>query len=264
MASTGEIVAVVGDWHGNANWATGRLMSLGKRGVKTVLHAGDFGIWPGSSGKKYLLGLEKVCARFGSTLYITAGNHEDWPRLLAERPEQRDEFGPLLWLSEHIAVFPRDPAGHRFEIGDRTFVSLGGAPSIDFEDRSLGSDWWLEEMIPRETAERVAAGGVRRRDAHPRRPEPSLAGAACRTDLRHHPLGWSREALSYAAVGRNRLTTAFLGVQPRLLVHGHYHVGDEAIIDLPDRDHDCRILSLGCDEMDDNIALLDLRTLERA
>lgn len=143
-------------------------------------------------------------------------------------------------------------------------MSLGGAPSIDFEDRTRGRDWWPEEMISRETAERVAAVGyadvMLTHDAPDHPWQTARVAHVCATN----PLGWSRDALAYAAVGRHRLTTAFLGVQPRVLAHGHYHVGDEAVVDLPDRDHGCRIFSLACDGMADNMALLDLRTLDRA
>lgn len=258
------IVALAGDWHGDFSWANARLMSLGERGVRTVFHAGDFGVWPGSRGRKYVADLERVCARFGVTLYVTAGNHEDWPRLLRHRPETRDDLGPVLWLTDHIAVFPRDPSGHRFVMAGRTFVSLGGAPSLDFEKRTRGQDWWPEEFIPRETVERVAADGyadvMLTHDApdHPWQ-TPRVAHICAM-----NPLGWSQAALSNAAKGRQRLTTAFLGVQPRLLVHGHYHVADEAVVDLPDRDHRCRIISLDCEGSAGNVVLLDLRTLERA
>ena len=264
MTDVEHVVALAGDWHGNFPWARARLMSLGERGVRTVFHTGDFGIWPGPLGKKYIRGLEKFCARCGITVYVTAGNHEDWPRLLAKRPEQRNDLGSLLWLADHVAVFPRDPAGHRFEMGGRTFLSLGGAPSVDFEDRSRGRDWWPEEMIPRETAERVSADGyadvMLTHDAPDHPWQTPRVAHVCATN----PLGWSRDALAYAAVGRHRLITVFLGVQPRVLAHGHYHLGDEALVDLPDRDHGCRVFSLACDGMADNMALLDLRTLERS
>lgn len=257
------IVGLAGDWHGNRGWARARVQDVAERGVDTLLHVGDFGIWPGSSGKRYLLGVESFCARYGVTIYVTAGNHEYWPGLLAAQPQQRDDLGHLLWLSDHIAVFPRDPAGHRLEMGGRSFVSLGGAPSIDFEYRTRGHDWWPEEMLPRETAERVAADGyadvMLSHDAPDYPWQTTKVSQICATN----PLGWSRDALAYAAVGRHRLTTAFLGVQPRLLVHGHFHVADEAVVDLPARDHGCRVISLDCDERPGNVALLDLDTLER-
>jgi hypothetical protein len=261
--SANVIVGLAGDWHGNGKWAQARIASLGDRGIAAVLHVGDFGIWPGSSGKKYLRRIEAVCSRYGVTIYVTAGNHEDWSRLLTTAPEQRNDIGALLWLTDHVAVFPRDPAGHRFRMGGRSFLSLGGAPSVDYEFRTQGVDWWPGEMVPDRTVRNVAAGGYADIMLTHDAPEAPWQTPAVASICSTNPLGWSTDALAYAAVGRQRLTTAFVGVQPRLLVHGHYHVFDEAILDLPDREHRCRIISLASDESPGNVVLLDLDTLEQ-
>lgn len=46
-------------------------------------------------------------------------------------------------LSDHVTVLPR---GHRWEIAGRSFVSLGGAPSVDYLQpfRHQGESWWAE------------------------------------------------------------------------------------------------------------------------
>jgi hypothetical protein len=239
-------------------------MSLGSRGIRTVFHLGDFGIWPGPTGKRYLLEVEKVCAKYDITIYVTAGNHEDWGRLVErqERLEERNELGPMIWLTDHVAVHPRDPAGHRFTFGGRSFVSLGGAPSVDFPSRTEGLDWWSGEMIPAATAAAVAAGGhaeiMLTHDA-PGYPYqcPRVAHICATNDW-----GWTDRALSWAAVGRERLTLAFEGVKPRLLVHGHYHVADSTTVTIPGADHDTRVVALDRNQKADNIALLDLDTLD--
>lgn len=255
------LVGLAGDWHGNRAWAAARILSLADRGVDTLLHVGDFGVWPGSGGVRYLEGVEATCRRYGVTIYVTAGNHEDWPRLLASPLEQRDDLGDLIWLSDHVAVFPRDPAGHRFEIGGRSFLSLGGAPSLDFEWRIPGETWWPEEMLSRETVERVVADGpadvMIAHDAPGHPWQTPRVASICATN----PLGWSSTALSYAAVGRNRITQAFLGVRPRVFVHGHYHVADEAAVDVPGRAEGCQVVSLASDGFAGNTALLDTETL---
>jgi hypothetical protein len=52
------------------------------------------------------------------------------------------------------------PRGARFTVVGRSFVSLGGAPSIDFETRVPGGDWWPTEMITYEDVAHVVAGGT--------------------------------------------------------------------------------------------------------
>jgi hypothetical protein len=74
-------------------------------------------------------------------------------------------------------------------------------------------------------------------------------------------MGWTDTALAYAAVGRKRLTQAFLGVAPRLLAHGHYHVPDQAVVDVPGRTEGCQVVSLASDGFAGNTALLDTETL---
>ena len=76
-------VVIAGDWHGNLPWPTSRIQSVGASDVTTILHVGDFGLWPGNSAKRYLQVIEKTCARAGVQLQVTPGNHEGWARLTA-------------------------------------------------------------------------------------------------------------------------------------------------------------------------------------
>jgi hypothetical protein len=115
-------------------------MSLGERGIGALIHAGDFSVWPGSRGERFLLGVDKVAQRYGvERIDVVAGNHEDWGRLtqLWSNPKNRAEDGTQLplRLTDTVTFLPR---GHRWEIGDRTFVALGGAPSLDCANRLPG------------------------------------------------------------------------------------------------------------------------------
>lgn len=250
-------VALAGDWHGNTRWAIARIADVAERGVALILHLGDFGIWPGPSGRLYLDRLEEACAERGVGIWVTPGNHEDWGRL-ARLWADPARTGRPLHLTKHIAVLPR---GYRFELEGRTFVSLGGAPSVDLADRSRGTDWWPEEMITPEDVEAVVAGGyadvMLAHDA-PLAPYEVDRVGYIRT---HNEGGWPDRALAYARVGAERMHDAFLGVAPRLLAHGHYHVSGETTGALPGRDYDTQIWSLNCDGVDGNVRFLDLATL---
>lgn len=251
------MVGLAGDWHGNTRWGLDSLDRFATAGVSTVLHLGDFGIWPSNSGAKYLRKIEAACARQGITLLVTPGNHEDWSRIDNKAATSRNTLGPIKWFTDHVALLPR---GHRFEIQGRTFVSLGGAPSVDSGWRTSGTDWWPSEMITTEEAAEVAAGGHADVMLTHDSPNPPRAVPAVAQMIATNPQGWPLTALSYAAVGRNRMDAAFEGVQPRLLVHGHYHVRDTAIVALPHGDT-CRIEALAGDGQDGNLALLDLDSL---
>ena len=257
------VVALAGDWHGNRAFATGRIAALGARGISTLLHLGDFGIWPGPTGKRYLLAVEGACAKSAVHILVTPGNHEDWGRLthLWSLPNRRDSEGAMLplRLTEHITVLPR---GYRFEMEGVSFVSLGGAPSLDFDERTAGRDWWPEEQIAEADVERTVSGGYADLMLAHDAPDAPYQVDAVAAQIRYNPQGWPQRALDYAAIGRRRMHDAFLGVAPRLFVHGHYHLAGEGAWTLPGRDYETRIWSLGSDGMATNVRLLDLATLD--
>ena len=249
-------IGLAGDWHGDTAWAAAALRDLHGRGVRVVMHLGDFGIWPGERGAAYLHAVTDTARSMDMTLYITPGNHEDHDRIDATSLQARDELGALAWLTDRIAVFPR---GHRFTLAGRSFVSLGGAPSIDRDFRTPGVNWWPQEVIDPLTAAAVAAAG----------PSDVMLSHDC-PDLPHvvapvrailtGPSWWPQRALAYAGQGRASLTTAFLGVQPQVLIHGHYHVYGRASVSLPEGRR-ARIVALAAERAEGNIAVLNTDTL---
>lgn len=253
-----------GDWHGNVRWATGRIQSIAASGVTTILHVGDFGLWPGSSGKRYLHAVENACARDGVELLVTPGNHEDWGRLslLWASPTRRDPVtgAPLpVQLTDHIQVLPR---GHRFTIEATSFLSFGGAASVDRHLRTEGVDWWPEEMPSDADADYAIAGGTVDVLVTHDSPEPEWCVRAVRDTLAHNPHGWPRDSLTWAAVSRARVNRVFEAVRPRLLVHGHHHVTGEERVQLPGSDHTTRVVSLAADGDNGNVWRLDLDALQ--
>jgi len=254
-------VAFAGDWHGDRIWANARLQSLGERGVNVVVHVGDFGIWPSTSGKTFLRTVEAVCDKYDIALLVVPGNHEDWGRLttLWENPKRRAADGSMLplYLTDHIAVLPR---GWRWEMGERSFVALGGAPSVDLHSRDLSRDWWPQEQMTQEDVDYTIAGGYADVMVTHDAPAPPWASPPVEAILSSNPMGWPDSALKYARVGRERVTEAFLGVRPRLLVHGHYHCSGQATMLLPGADYDTTVWSLHMQGHGGNIRLLDLET----
>jgi Icc-related predicted phosphoesterase len=253
-------VVFAGDWHGNLLWATSRIQSIGSSGVKTILHVGDFGIWPGASGKRYLQGVENTCERHDVDILITPGNHEDWGRLttLWANPKRRDSKTRRalpVYLSDHVQVLPR---GHRFTIDETTFLSFGGAASVDKHLRTEGVDWWSEEMPSEADVETAIAGGRVDVLVTHDSPEREWCVPAVRDTLARNPLGWPQDSLTWAAVSRARVNRVFEAVRPRLLVHGHHHVWGERIAQLPDAGHETRVVSLGSDGEVGNVWRLNL------
>lgn len=134
-------VGFAGDWHGNLPWAKRCLERFAAEGITTVYQVGDFGLWPGPSGKKFLRVVNATCERAQLRLVVVPGNHEDYDRVKAMRT---DDEG---WL--FLRDYPRirfAPRGHAWtDARGSRFAALGGAGSIDRNLRRPGVSWWPEE-----------------------------------------------------------------------------------------------------------------------
>ena len=154
------IVALAGDWHGNYAWAERALRHLKDRGVGTIYHLGDFGIWPSQNRDWYLEKLNNLCHVLDMYIWVTPGNHENWDWLDAihgvDNGVAPHQILPGRVGTQRLLVLPR---GYRWSHAGRTFLSLGGAPSVDYSMRTAGQDWFLGEIIPAEVADTVASAG---------------------------------------------------------------------------------------------------------
>lgn len=251
LPGTSTRVAIAGDWHGNIDWVRRVVMLLRDRApeVDTILQLGDFGFFPRRTGQYFVAEVDVVCRAAGvKRVLVTPGNHEDWlvlDKMFAVLP------GEAVRLSEVVWVLPR---GFRFTLGGHTFLSFGGAASVDYEWRSTGHDWWMTEAP---TAAQVASAiGDGPADVMLSHETVSGATAEVERTLRSNPLGFSAEALGYSAVSRQRVTEVWDAVQPAVLAHGHMHVRGE--IELGDGR---RVYSLAQNGLRGNVGLLDTQTL---
>lgn len=242
-------IAVAGDWHGNQRWAVKMVDLVGAAGIRTLLHVGDFGLFRAPYSKTYLNTLEKAAGAADVMIWITDGNHEDhdWRlELEAVNGGRPAKIRPHIWLL---------PRGHRWSHAGRSFLSFGGAPSIDFMWRGKGS-WWASEVVTEQDIDRAIAGGPA--DIMIAHDAPAPATRAVDSIRASNPMGFPWKALSYAATGTAAMTRAYDGVKPKLFFHGHYHVHDFASVE------GRRILSLNKDDGPGNIMTLDLLSLEVA
>ena len=246
---TETAVALAGDWERDDRWARHSLRLLADRDITTIFHLGDFGIWPGGRGRQYRSEVDGTLRGHGQVLYLTPGNHEDYDQI-SELPVLDDG---LQWLTDHIAVIPR---GHRWTLGNRTWVSLGGAPSVDFPSRVEGETWWPDEAITEDDVQCVIDGGTA--DVMLCHDAPSPGTPAVERIIRTGGgWDWTPRGLRYAREGRALLTRAFEAVQPTLLAHGHHHVSDEALVPVGARQ--CQMLSLAANGRAGNLVILNLK-----
>ena len=210
------IIGLVGDLEGDRDWAVGRLRALGERGdVDVACQLGDLRFGYGPDPEGYLAALESVCAEFEIRLLCITGNHENWARLdqLWAEPRWQHEDGSLkpIAVSEHVTMLPR---GHRWEMGGRSFVALGGAPSVNRDLLTEGVDWWPSEVIREEHVEATIAGGHADVMLTHDSPGPPYCTAPVGDIIAGNPLDWPDSILAYAEEGIDKVTRAVLGVQP--------------------------------------------------
>lgn len=203
---------LAGDWHGDAAWARHviRHVPVGANGRRLIIQLGDFGVWPGQSGTRYLDSVAAELAEANATCFFVDGNHEDFPQL-ARYPIRRDglrEVRPRLF---HL------PRGTRWTWKGIRFLALGGATSLDRPWRTAGVDWWPDEELTRADLARAIGGG------------------ACDVMLTHDaPSGidvpglpptstWQPAEVERAHRHRDLLREVVDAVQPKGLVHGHFH-----------------------------------------
>lgn len=228
MAKVTDKVIVAGDWHGDLLWAQQVIDQTAEEKIDTILHLGDFGIWPGDWGKRYLTGVQKTCASYGITMVVTPGNHEDWDRLDSKKAKDKgDGWGEVKHLTDNIIVLPRAWRGElEYSGGTRSLLSLGGAPSIDFPSRSEGRSWWRSEAITMADVDATIAGGTA--DIMVAHDSPDAPWSAPQVEkIIYDPNAgrfWSEAGLNYAAEGRKLMNMAYEGVMPKMFFHGHFHV----------------------------------------
>ena len=151
----GTKIGLAGDWHCDWVFARHAIATFAEHEITDVFQLGDFGLgWPRGVGDNMLTSVEASCRRFGVNLYIVPGNHENWEWI---SKLEFDEVSNVCRLTNHVYVLGR---GFRGKLpDDRTVVALGGAPSIDFPNRTEYISWWKNEMITLREAEEVAAEG---------------------------------------------------------------------------------------------------------
>lgn len=230
-----EQIAFAGDWHGNKQHALDTIDALADRGIRMLIHCGDFGVWPGRGGRHYVRDVNDRLAIRGMSLMVCPGNHEDWD-VLDRVPLNGNRVGMLRYgipagTPSEIFYLAR---GARWTWQGIQFAALGGAVSIDREFRRLGGHnrtWWPQEACRPADIERLAAGGPA--DVLVCHDRPISAPLPLQTP------GWVPPYLRAESDDHRRLIQdAVDAVTPRVLVHGHYHDYDDhsqdrTVVDMP-------------------------------
>lgn len=250
---------IAGDWHGNLPWAIKSLGEFHSAGITEALHLGDFGLFGDDDGIEFILTVNEMCAKYGITLLVTLGNHDNWVMFDAFVAIEDGQYDG--WL--HNPLFPNvlyAPRGHRWEREGVSFVSLGGANSIDRYGRVEGINWWAGEQISYGDIYQTRAGGYADVFLAHDCPQGVNLFDTHRSDDK-----WSAEAVEYAQHSRVATRQAVDGVKPAMYFHGHYHHYLDQVTTLTDEDdvsYDLRTIGMDKDDCDNNLGLLELPSMK--
>lgn len=248
------VIGVAGDWHGQTGWAMRAIRGFHAAGIVNVFHLGDFGFWGGQDGSVYIRKVNNLLTNLGMTLYVTAGNHEDYPRIYSKNINQ---YG-LYDYSERIKVFPR---GYHGFIGGVDFVSLGGANSIDYKHRTLNKSWWKEERITVDDFIKATSEG--RKTLMFCHEVPDGVNLSSMRKTWH--AGWDAEELAYSELGRKVLREAVNLIQPKILFHGHHHIYQDVetvFENIFNEKFSIRTIGLAREEMEYNLISFNVETFK--
>ncbi len=232
-------ILIAGDTHGNTSWWLDHVIPQAKKfDCDGILQLGDFGVWPGAGGVRYLDALDGALTEAGLWCWFIDGNHEDFEQLLA------------IPVADHGRRVVRDtihhlPRGHRWTWGGRTFVACGGAASIDKDFRKEGVNWWPQELTTGADADACIAGGS----------ADVLVSHDAPLDFRPGPSGsgrsmWERipQRLKDVIIqSRSHLQSVVDGCTPLLVLHGHWHKTHVDVVERKDGTT-YTVLGLTCDE----------------
>ncbi len=144
-------ILVTGDTHGEIDikklQISKKIAELNEEDYLIIL--GDFGgIWDGSKNDEDIL---NMYADFPFTTLFIDGNHENF-NLLEKYPVKDYCGGKIHEIRPNLFHLMR---GYKFTIAGKTFLTIGGARSIDRNLREEDVDWWAQEMISDEEKNRV-------------------------------------------------------------------------------------------------------------
>jgi Calcineurin-like phosphoesterase len=245
-------VLAAGDWHGNRDWALNVVnrvpQLLPDEQTRLILHVGDFGIWPGVAGRRYLDSVSAVLDQVGAQLWFVDGNHEDFVQLAqmaaAIVPDGRIEIRPNIF---HL------PRGYRWEWHDLSWLACGGGVSLDKAGRTEGIDWWPQEEITSGQEAAVIAGGH----------ADVMVCHDCPSAVTHTfpspPSWWALVDLARNDAHRERLQRIVDAVRPAHLMHGHLHRAYQRTCDFGYGP--VHITGLAADGSLRNFAVLDVESL---
>ena len=216
-------IIITGDIHGR--WGPLNKLIQQKR-PKVLWQVGDFGWWPRTHGlpkprtKRNVFGrwikpFDQYGIKPGDTeIYFCPGNHEDWEELLLRKAEPSELMPNVYYMRR----------GAMLELPDgRRVLFMGGGLSIDAHNRTLGIDWFPQELIPYSEYYKLKEAGVDRVDIVISHTCPREFNPEVDVQLKKKP-GYQARSYKYMDCSQEVLSAILNEYKPSLWFFGHFHV----------------------------------------
>lgn len=206
-------ILVVGDTHCNHNFMIWKVFNFAENfGCDAIFVVGDFGFWPNTEiGAKFLSSVSYKATEKNIPVYFLDGNHEDFFTL-------EDVYGGLSNCKDFISIRKNifySPRSHSWEWDGVKFLSLGGAFSVDRNRRVMGQSWFTEETLRLVDIENCLRS--QKVDVMLTHDCPSAMDIRSISHVFYRTFAESES-------NRRNLQKVVDHLQPRMLIHGHYHV----------------------------------------
>lgn len=202
-------IGYIGDTHGSLANLDYAMTWCFKHGASTMIHVGDFWTY---QGKKIVNKLERLIINRSQQfnianpkLFFIDGNHEFFPLLNIDAENLQN-------ISDHVQYVPR---GSSFVLEENTFGFLGGASSIDKQYRTTGIDWFPEESITYQQANKLSEK------------VDILVTHDSSTEVFEYirQKHFGNSTINTCGVSdRSAIDMVIYNTQPKFHIHGHHHV----------------------------------------
>jgi hypothetical protein len=202
-------VGLCGDWHTNQHFAKRAIEYAKDNGAEVILHVGDFAF---RFDNRFMRNVQDALQRTGLVLGFVDGNHDDHAML-----------GGLVDVHGVTAIPMRPnifylPRTYRWTWNDVRFLALGGAHSVDRPWRTPGVEWWPDETISWQEAQRACDDGPC--DVMITHDVPAGVRIPC---IESNPCGFPEAEIYAAEQHRQLLRQVVDQVTPSRIFAGHYH-----------------------------------------
>lgn len=216
-------IIVTGDIHGH--W--GPLNQLiSKKKPKIVLQGGDLGWWPRFHGYPKFRTRRDDYGRWikpgdnygiktqGSELFFCPGNHEDWEELLLRTSVPAHLYGDVYYMKRGATLTLPD---------GRVVLFMGGAISVDKNDRTPGMNWFPQELIPYAEFYKLQEAGLKKVDIVISHTCPNEFNYEVDVQLRKRP-DYALWSYKFMDCSQQVLSAILEEYKPSLWYFGHFHV----------------------------------------